>query len=414
MAARHDRDDRHRQSNYAGVLLHDGTASVAETEAALRDIHFVDVQVVKDPALVSQLVPSALQQDASSWLVLYSPRDASSDAGPRDALVLPFPNGEPDVVSNESRRIGDNPFRLLEIIRGSIFTKWTPAAGVSNLMDSSAPDEEVPRFELLHSNSPLFELGPATRASSLPPARGPMAPPENRNPGREIGDIFREAAELRAQLQTQPPANGNSAEHEQRVEQLTNQLAELNNRLARQLVRTGAKRVVPPIVERYRGIMDRETARFLISAATVAAFIKDNPELASDLDYSLPGSGVCKAFEREIKTCLAPHIFKQPREFMLGEVVTKLGSKAVAESIRPRVDASLGGYLVGSGPSDLPAQTKDINSIRRQVAHIDSVSPAQFEELWQRCLNPESSPKVSTLGRILTWKQQQRDFGDAM
>lgn len=415
MTVRAERGAERHPPEYACVLLHDGTASIAEAEAALRAVHFIDdIQVVNDPALVSRLVPPALLQRAHSWLVLYSPRDASPNAGPFDALVLPFPDGISASARNDSRRMAENVFRLLEIVRGPFFNRWTPAAGVSNLMVSADPGVEVPRFELLHSNSPLLALGSPSSIAPLPRARGQTTPSETFDLGREIGDIRREAAELRAQLQTVQGANATSAEHERRVEHITNQLAELTNRLARQLVRTGAKQVVPPIVDRYRRVMDRETARFLISAATVAVYMKDNPDLAGELDYSLPGAGLCKAFEREIKICLAPHIFKQPREFMLGEVVTKLGSSVVAESIRSRVDTSLQGYLVGPGPSDLPAQTKGIKCLRNQVAHIDPVSAAQFDELWQRCLDPESSPESSTLGRILTWKQQQRDVGNAM
>ncbi|RLG28609.1 hypothetical protein DRO03_09475 [Methanosarcinales archaeon] len=58
------------------------------------------------------------------------------------------------------------------------------------------------------------------------------------------------------------------------------------------------KVVVPPIIHDFKGIIDDETKKFLISAKTVEQFACEY--LPEDFDFSLPGSGLWKAVEREL------------------------------------------------------------------------------------------------------------------
>lgn len=58
------------------------------------------------------------------------------------------------------------------------------------------------------------------------------------------------------------------------------------------------KVVVPPIIHDFKEIIDDETKRFLISAKTVEQFASEY--LPEDFDFSLPGSGLWKAVEREL------------------------------------------------------------------------------------------------------------------
>lgn len=407
MTARTERNREHRQSDYAGILLHDGTASVAETESALHHVDFVDIQVVNDPALVSRLVSTTLRQDASSWLVLYAPQDASSVVGPHDALVLPFPDSHAVVTSTVDRSLEYVAFRLVEVIRGSITRAWTPTLGVQNIQEwltqtSGYQDIHVPRFQLIHSNEPLFGLpGPlsvlSTRQRSAAFADSAM--------GAEaaIEGTVHEASKVKSQQGVQQSGK------------VATRLARINHQLYERIRDSGGEVVVPAVVEKFKGVMDPETAQFLISAATVARFVEQHPAMSDQFDYSLPGSALCKAVEREAKRSIRWFLARPLKDITFWGVENTLrNSTELAQRLASVLGPALCGVVVGVHADALSEQLKVIRECRNSLAHIDVASHEQYAKLLRLVLAPTEKPDESTLGIILRWKQKEMASGIAL
>lgn len=401
------------------ILLYDSAFdSTFHVKGHHLDVGPVHVRDVLDQELVDHIIPSLLQNGAHAWLLVYA--IPAPDDGPTDALVIPVVPGEfglPDMLFLAIER-------LLEVVyfnlSGSDRALWTPAMGLASLLDPASRERFAVSAIALHSATPLLRplqspLKPPQLQHIAPSAQDTTNDLSTRDASAEAKRIFDDAvAKIQGQLSS--ILAGADAERTIAVKESA------NTAIYHRLRRLGVPDTVPEIVRKYQETMDSETRRFLVSAATVAAFVEAHPDIAAEFDYSITGAGLCKAVEREVKRSMAFHLGLNPRDFSTYNVEQILSGNAVTIDKRRYDGASIQSSLERCITPELFKTITDENGylkeldrfreIRNEVAHIDPVQEERYRSLAGYAgLEAPVNIDESVLGRTLQSKKQQRESG---
>lgn len=431
-----------KKSLLTGVFLrYKGADDIAKVSAALPEptpywgrIHEVKASLEN----ISNLIPQALREGAESWLILYR-----SDM-PQELLILPFP----DPISgyhgreyyNQMGKKSDPGFPLFELIRGR--SEWSAVRGYNNLKGDEEPwwPRPIPtRFQLLRINVPIDSLLDLHNS-------------HQRDEGhRDIVYKFREVSQRikikREEMITSVLIAENNSRKDKLFLNFDNYIAEENIILFEYIQNKVKNKVTTPaIINRFEDIIDNETKIFLISAKTVEQFAREH--LNDEFDFSLPGSGLWKAIERELNLSIVWYLrrchgvvdkdpwvsIKNPsvgimiktrgrpvnlndqekgknhllKGIMLGNFRYMLLSSdinGICDEFGKFLDTSWLKFVAGKTEDSLPLIIKQIAEFRNKSAHISSMTQIQFEQLDDLILSPYKTPYESNLGKILQIKQ---------
>lgn len=228
------------------------------------------------------------------------------------------------------------------------------------------------------------------------------------------------------------------------------------------LARDKSEVILPGIVQNFKGVLDKETEGFLISAESVARFAKKHLKyLPVHFDFSVAGCGLWKAIERELNLSFIWYLrryfhivenepFKallytesplkplkahkedkgvklykieagstdQLQGIELGGIHYLLNSAeyiSAVQSIKEVLDSELSSYILGKGENDLCPQIKQITDIRNNYAHIKAMPYSEYERLHSLVLSTDKNlgqqcflAKVLELKKVLfaCWKQE--------
>jgi len=215
------------------------------------------------------------------------------------------------------------------------------------------------------------------------------------------------------------------------------------------------KVVVPPIIHDFKGTIDDETKRFLISAKTVEQFACEF--LPENFDFSLPGSGLWKAVERELNLSFVWYLRQC---YGIVENDPLIATEKLNSSVRIEIKAGRKGYvdlnkrekekphrfmsimlrnieyilrssrgngvdaqlqlvmdedeellefMTGESNGALPIVLQQVGKLRNRNAHISAMSQAEYQQLYGFVLSPEEEMVKSVLGMILQLKQKIMD-----
>lgn len=433
-------------SRLTGVFLcYSGAAYIAEVQAALHNLTPYWGEIREAEAnfeIVSNLIPIALQEGAKSWLILYH-----SDK-PQELLILPFPDHDAkhhnlngtSVKLNGGSGLAIRP--LLELIRGD-WDKWFADIGYRNLKRNISSKEHgwprllITRFQLVYTNTSLDSL------LRMPEVR--------RQPGAQQGmqHALKEASQRIQQRRNEVLAHVLEAEDEDHKQEIITKFEEdivkENNGLFDHLQSTMEGEIVTPsIVRSFEEIMDDETKRFLISAKTVEKFVCE--QFLEGFDFSLPGSGLWRAVERELNLSLIWYVrycygvvgndplianeglsakikiragkncvninkreegeSRRFRGITIGTISYILSSShdnGVAATFQPVVEGVWLKFMTEGG--GLPTALLRIGDIRNRHAHISAMSQAQYQQLHDLILLPDKEMGESILGTIFRIKR---------
>ncbi|KAF5415309.1 MAG: hypothetical protein C5S48_06305 [Candidatus Methanogaster sp.] len=429
-----------------GVFLrYSGASYIAEVQAALRDLkpYWSEIREVEaNFEIVSNLIPMALQEGAESWLILYR-----SDK-PQELLILPFPDPAAKYYTRNGKSVklgGGSDLAvlpLLELIRGD-WDKWFADIGYRNLKRNLSPKEPwwprplITRFQLVRINTSLDSL------LRMPEVR--RQPVEQQG----IQHALKEASQRIQQQRNEVLAHVLEAEDEDHKQELITKfeehIIEENNRLfdCLQSTREG-KIIIPSIVRSFEEIIDDETKRFLISAETVEKFACE--QFLEGFDFSLPGSGLWRAVERELNLSLVWYVRycygivgNDPMiatENPSVRITIQAGSRGVNLNEREKGNScrlrgiTLGGieYILRSSHDNgvaakfqpvvgeewlrfmtekeggLITALQRIRRIRNRHAHISAMSQVQYQQLHDLIFSPEEDVSESVLERVLRMK----------
>jgi len=343
---------------------------------------------------------------------------------------------------NLSRGSGLAVLPLLELIRGD-WDKWFADIGYRNLKRNLSPKEPwwprplITRFQLVHTNTSLD--------SSL------RMPEVRRQPVEQQGiqHALKEASQRIQQQRNEVLAHVLEAEDEDYKQELITKfeehIVEENNRLFDRLQSTReGKIVIPPIIRSFEEIIDDETERFLISAKTVEKFACE--QFLEGFDFSLPGSGLWRAVERELNLSLVWYLrycyvivgndpmiatenpsvritiqagsrgvnlnerekrkSRRLRGITLGGIEHILRSShdnGVAAKFQPVVEKRWLGFMTKEEGGLITALQR-IGKIRNRHAHISAMSQVQYQQLYDLILSPEEDVSESVLGKIIRMK----------
>lgn len=444
---------KHMRSTYhtrTGIFLHYGGSDyIARLSAFFRDSqlhpYWGKIQDVDaDFEIVSNLVPGSLQEGAESWLVLY--RTELSE----EFLVLPFPDQEELPFLDSMDTLRRYVLNMLELIGGGR-EPWFPSSGFLNLIQNIKrtrllqPHPFPRRFQVVRINKPLENLLREPQVSSRQVEEQEisfrlMSTSQRIRRGRDemLALILMAEDEDQKQHATQ--------EFETFILEESSQLAEWV------LTKHTTVRQVPPVVHHFKGVMDEETERFLISAETVARFASE--QLPNDFDFSLSGCGLWKAVERELNLSLIWHLRREnglagdnplkPIASKGKKVVYEAGNQSVnlnkrdkspnenefkgvglgnlehllrsakvnniTQEIEPALDDELLPFFLGKGKDDLASLLERLRNIRNGYAHIKAMSYSQYQELRSLVLLLDEKSSESLLGKVLRMKLAIRRY----
>lgn len=407
-------------------------------------------EVEATPQIISNIVPWALQDGAESWLIVYR-KDRESEL-----LVLPYPDNE--MLRRLPRGLHRHASDTLEIIRGSPEKRWYCEKGYSNLRRNldpkkpSLPRLEIHRFQVARTGVSLDSL--------LRPHQVRRIPLEKQASRNLLQEASTRTQRHRRNTLSLILVTDDTEHRQELLAGLENRLLAENLRVYERIQSDWDRRIMVPLVRSFAEVLDEETRRFLISAETVQQFARKN--LPDDFDYSLPGSGLWKAVERELNLSLVWYLRHElgiaevddPWTAIKGrsrsEDRIETGGRSVDLNRRESKDSSqLRGVMLGSieymlrwayrngvhgklqlllenepcceqmliyllGPFDkrekesgtLPWFLEQVRSLRNRHAHIVAMSPEQFQQLHDLILSPETDPPESGLGKILKLKQR--------
>lgn len=413
------------------VFLYNRDATyIEEIVAVLRDLNLEVRAIEANSEIVFNLVPSALQRGAKSWLIFFLPNKQ------HELLILPFPD------ENHLQRLrnhADFQGYLADLIP-TVNEYLTLARG-----DFYVPLDWIGRFQYILHDSSLDSL--LAEAFDEPSSQSDV----------EIQRTFLRASQNIQQHRSVALSEALRASPifvDSLVDSLDEVFVEENDNIFEYLQTTrGHVEVVPSIVRDFADIIDDETKRFLITSETVKKFA-DNYSL-SNFDYSAPGCGLWKAVELEMNLSLVLHLRRErdivadvrhpwaggadrsgiyiptgPRQnvnlnqrnrhhpndlqsITLGPMNYMLksgkhnGIKRDLQSLL-RSNRTMLGYLLGQGANSLHRHLDKIIELRNGHAHISAMSHERFETLRNLVL-PSDSNSGTCLVKILQLKR--RVFG---
>lgn len=378
---------------------------------------------------LSCVVPSSLREREDVWLCL------SSVERPIEMLIVPL-------LLEFSE---NNILEELKIIRGKITQPWTPLSGYTNYMLSCRKKRQTPRALVLCLKQPLDKK--AFNSS----VNGNFINNENQE------DLLQNTKKLfvvgtgktrgwREEFLCKILESAKDINHEIALEEFEDQLIGENLSLFESAQRTPEHEIiVPRIVQELGDFMDQETKKFLVSSKNVEAFATKN--LPNEFDYSLPGSGVWKAVERELNASIIWHL-RRSRNIAADNpwttsrhcseevnIFTNEKRRKVNLNRRDKTDSSKLGsimlgeiahilfygdhngvkedfnglglslYLLEFLTNDLPNKIMRVSNFRNRNAHIAAMSKSDYHQLSKLVLDPENELERSLLGKILVLKK---------
>ena len=430
--------------NRIGIYLYLESAAHEKVAAYLQDwqpsSYWGRIQGVRvTHSVVSSLIPKALQEGATSWLVLYRANL------PQQLLVLPFPESDNITILDDPEDFGRSLSSLLEYVHGGNYdtyrnSDWYPYNGFRNLTGyikrkKKYPDPVLPqRFQVIQHHKPLEEL---------------LKKPEIHlydEEHRETVTVFTRASQRIQQSRDELLTLLLTARHEEQIQEMLQDfeasLLEESSRLSEAI-----DKKIPTIIKAFESVLDDETKIFLISAETVARFARR--QLSDDFDFSLCGCGLWKAVERELNSSLIWYlrfvkgVADKDRKPVVGMsragVNYEAGSKTVnidrrergsmefegitlgyikyllrsardnniAEEVRPALETKteLLQFVFESGKGGLAHFIGQVANIRNGHAHIKAMNENAYQELHAVILDPDGKPAESLLGKILEMKR---------
>ena len=395
----------------------------------------ISIRILKvNPAIVSNLVPNALQREAESWLIIYQPDK------PKELLILPFPNREyhhkvtnpqdiryflSDLIPTLSQYLIDKEFDIardwigpfgfirIDISLDSLLNEKSNVKGLPSQIQSI-------HYTLLNTNQTIQRHRNKMLNNAL----------RDRNPDllNELDDIL---------------------------------ISENNKLLSFLQSNISSTVVVPQIVYNYMDVIDNETKDFLISSETVKEFAYANE--FDNFDYSVPGCGLWKAVEREMNLSVILNLriekgiakYDQPwvglkEKNSKIEIQTGPNHTVNINQREPKDQSKLQGIMLGpmkymlnygynnglcntlSGDlslsndlveyflgqrhqgsnltkHSLPWHLQELMNLRNEHAHISAMSQDQFEELHKLVL-PSNNNSDTCLVKILELKRKIFNF----
>lgn len=426
----------------SGVLLYQGHRS----DWADRLLSFfrskstlLEVKGIEGEEIIRRVVPGYLSEGEDLWLCLFSTNQ------PNEVLVVPL-----NFIDDYNSQLLESELtRKLEVIRGKITQPWTPLSGYANYSFFCRNKGETPRAGVLSLRRPLNDLTIAANVDGQFSREGNPKGTEQ----SEIIKFFVGGTEKTLRWREEFLSKVLESEGDSRYKRVLEEFEErlLNESLSlfestRGL--TGNAIVLPRIVKDLGDAMDEETKKFLVSSKNVEVFASKN--LPGEFDFSLPGSGVWKAVERELNASVIwnlrrsrnivgdnPWVTSRHNSEEFNIFTNTTGRKVNLNRREKNGSHRLGGIMLGEiahillygehngvkedfdatgFPHDLiqflthelPNNILKVSSFRNKNAHISAMSKRDYTHLSELVLGPENEPQKSLLGSILSLKQKLR------
>ena len=381
------------------IFLHyRGAPYTKKILAILRNFDLNIRAIEAKPEIVSNFVPNALKRGAKSWLIFFLPSKQEESNKQEELLILPFPD------KNHRQHFGYPPN-----FRGYLADLIPTAARCLRSTDEDfyVPLEWIGQFQYIRHDSSLNTLLKDVLDDQISHSEVQEIQETlieiSRNIQEQRTQILREALKLERTERSIPIAHFDNT-----IARLENALVIQNEKLCELVRQRHITEVVPPIVKRFKNIMDPETKRFLISSETVSRFVYHHSP--TDFDYSLPGCGLWKAVERELNLSLVLHMRRAKGILQIedpwqsikdGPVKIETGSQESGHTLdlnksEPRSRRKLKGITLGSMKYML--MWGDINGVYDELEKL-SISDARLEYL----LGPYSESEPIVTRDTLPW-----------
>lgn len=357
---------------------------------------------------VAQLIPGALSEGYESWLLLYDTR------GPKQFLAFPFPvDGEQERFADE-KSIRGYTSSLLEVISRQ---RWFPTTGYSNLVQNLEREfQQIFRrpypelFQVIHLDRAFEDVLGSLREEPTN-LEYTEIPKLYRNVSQNIKQYRNETLEdlLNGKITQSEAIETFDVKVWDETQSLYNYIRSAYN----------AKRIVPPIIDRYFTVIDDVTREFLITSETVAYFARQHN--VKDFDFTAAGCGLWKAVERELNLSFIWHLRRRrgiagadplkvidddddtsvefsgvkldkpdrniPTEYkgvMLGQITNMMNGyrkNGLVSEIRHILDDRWADRILNKEDQGLAHLISEMGKLRNRYAHIAAMSEEKYIEL---------------------------------